>query len=96
MPTPWFIVVRVASISLTRNMYHPVSYRPYRSPSPFSTWGAGSSRFIQKVKGIFTHIFVAVDKFTKWIEAKLTAFITIAKAMQFIFETCTGSASPTT
>ena len=40
----------------------------------------------QPAKGGFTHIFVAVDKFTKWIEAKPVASITAAKAVEFISE----------
>ena len=35
----------------------------------------------------FTHIFVVVDKFTKWIEAKPIASITAAKAVEFLSET---------
>jgi transposase InsO family protein len=38
----------------------------------------------KKGKGEFTHIFIAVDKFTKWIEVKPAASITAAKAVQFI------------
>jgi hypothetical protein len=38
----------------------------------------------KKAKGGFTHIFVAVDKFTKWIKVKPTASITAAKAVEFI------------
>jgi hypothetical protein len=34
----------------------------------------------------FTHIFVAVDKFTKWIRAKLAISITAPKTMEFILE----------
>jgi hypothetical protein len=37
-----------------------------------------------KAKGEFTHIFIAVDKFTNWIEAKPATSITAAKAMEFI------------
>ena len=37
-------------------------------------------------KGGFTHIFVAIDKFAKWIEAKPVASITAAKAVEFITE----------
>jgi len=37
-------------------------------------------------KGGFTDIFVAVHKFTKWIEAKPVASITAAKAVEFITE----------
>jgi hypothetical protein len=33
-----------------------------------------------------THIFVAVDKFTMWIEVKLAASIMMAKAVGFIKE----------
>jgi hypothetical protein len=40
----------------------------------------------KKAKGGFTHIFVAVDKFTKWIKVKLAASITVAKAVEFIKE----------
>jgi hypothetical protein len=40
----------------------------------------------KKAKGGFTHIFVAVDKFTKWIEVKPAASITVGKAMEFIKE----------
>jgi hypothetical protein len=40
----------------------------------------------KKAKGGFTHIFVIVDKFTKWIEVKHAASITVAKAMEFIKE----------
>jgi transposase InsO family protein len=40
----------------------------------------------KKSKGEFTHIFIAVDKFTKWIKVKLAASITAAKAVEFIKE----------
>jgi transposase-like protein len=40
----------------------------------------------KKVKGGFTHIFIAVDTFTKWIEVKFVASITAAKAVEFIKE----------
>jgi hypothetical protein len=37
----------------------------------------------KKAKGGFTHIFIAMDKFTKWIEVKPIASITVDKAMEF-------------
>jgi hypothetical protein len=40
----------------------------------------------KKGKGGFTHIFVIVDKFTKWIEVKPAASITAAKVVEFIKE----------
>jgi transposase InsO family protein len=40
----------------------------------------------KKAKGEFTHIFVAVDKFKKWVKAKPTTSITAAKAVEFIKE----------
>jgi transposase InsO family protein len=40
----------------------------------------------KKAKGGFTHIFIALDKFTKWIEVKHAASITVAKVVEFIKE----------
>jgi transposase InsO family protein len=40
----------------------------------------------KKAKGGFTYIFMAVDRFTKWIGVKPTTSITTAKAMEFIKE----------
>jgi hypothetical protein len=40
----------------------------------------------KKAKGRFTHIFIAVDKFTKWIEVKPATTITAAKVVEFIKE----------
>jgi transposase InsO family protein len=53
---------------------------------PFSTWRLDLLGLFKKVKGGFTHIFIVVDKFTKWIEVKHAASITAAKAMEFIKE----------
>jgi hypothetical protein len=40
----------------------------------------------KKAKGGFPHIFMAVDKFTKWIEVKPAASIIAAKMVEFIKE----------
>jgi hypothetical protein len=53
---------------------------------PFSTWGLDLVGLFKKAKGGFRHIFVTVDKFTKWIAVKSTAPITMAKAVEFIKE----------
>jgi transposase-like protein len=46
--------------------------------------GAGSSRTTQKTKGGFEYVFVAINKFTKWIKYKLLVKYSIAKAVEFI------------
>jgi transposase InsO family protein len=53
---------------------------------PFSTWGLDLVGPFKKAKGGFTHIFLAVDKFTKWIKINPTASITAAKVVKFIRE----------
>jgi transposase InsO family protein len=51
---------------------------------PFYTWGLDLVVPFKKAKGEFIHIFIAVDKFTKWIEIKTAASIIAAKAVEFI------------
>jgi hypothetical protein len=53
---------------------------------PFSTSGLDLVGPFKATKGGFTHIFVVVDKFTKWIEAKPVATIIAAKAVEFVSE----------
>jgi transposase InsO family protein len=53
---------------------------------PFSTWGMYLVGPFKKAKGGFTHIFITVDKFTKWIKVKPAALIIAAKAVEFIKE----------
>jgi hypothetical protein len=50
---------------------------------PFLTWGLDVVGLFKKAKVGFTHIFVVVDKFTKWIEVKPATSITAAKAVGF-------------
>jgi transposase InsO family protein len=38
----------------------------------------------KKAQGGYTHVLVAIDKFTKWIEVKPIACLTSAKAVEFI------------
>jgi hypothetical protein len=49
----------------------------------------------KKDKGGFTHIFVAVDKFTKWIKVKPATSIIAAKAVEFIKEIMYSFGVPT-
>jgi hypothetical protein len=67
---------------------HVLSHQPQTISItwPFSTWGLDLVGPFKKAKGGFTHIFMVVDKFTKWFEVKPTASITVAKAVEFIKE----------
>jgi hypothetical protein len=51
-----------------------------------NTWRLDLVCPFKKAKGRFTHIFMAVDKFTKWIEVMPAASITAAKVVEFINE----------
>jgi len=50
---------------------------------PFTVWGLDMVDPLQRAPGGYTHIFVAIDKFTKWIKAKPVTTITAAKAKEF-------------
>jgi hypothetical protein len=56
---------------------------------PFSTWGLDLVGPLKKSKGRFTHLFVTVDKFMKWIEVKHAA-----SAVEFIKEIMYKSGVP--
>nr|AAT77321.1 putative polyprotein [Oryza sativa Japonica Group]AAV31327.1 putative polyprotein [Oryza sativa Japonica Group] len=49
----------------------------------FAVWGLDMVGPFKKVVGGYTHLFVAVDKFSKWIEAKPVITITADKARDF-------------
>jgi hypothetical protein len=50
----------------------------------FACWGLDMIGSFKKAQGGYTHALVAIDKFTKWIEYKPIAYLTLAKAMVFI------------
>jgi ribonuclease HI len=50
----------------------------------FACWGLDMIGLFKKAQGGYTHVLVAIDKFTKWIEFKLIASLTSAKAVEFI------------
>jgi hypothetical protein len=64
--------------------YHQLQTIPITRP--FSTWGLDLVGPFKKAKCGFTHIFITVDKFTKWIEVEPVASITVAKAVGSIKE----------
>ena len=47
---------------------------------------------LKKGPGGFTHLLVAVDKFTKWIEAKPITNIRSEEEVKFFLDISTGSA----
>jgi hypothetical protein len=50
----------------------------------FACWGLDMIGHFKKAQGGYTHVLVAIDKFTKWIEFKPIASLTSAKAVEFI------------
>lgn len=51
---------------------------------PFSCWGLDQVGPLKKAKGGFEYIYVAIDKFTKWIEYKPLVKYIAEKAVEFI------------
>nr|AAR96234.1 putative polyprotein [Oryza sativa Japonica Group]ABF96264.1 retrotransposon protein, putative, Ty3-gypsy subclass [Oryza sativa Japonica Group] len=50
---------------------------------PFAVWGLDMVGPFKKAVGGYTHLFVAIDKFSKWIEAKPVVTITADNAPDF-------------
>jgi hypothetical protein len=50
----------------------------------FSCWGLDQVGPLKKAKGSFEYIFVAIDKFIKWIEYKPLVKYSATKAVEFI------------
>jgi hypothetical protein len=79
-PTPLFVGVKVVSFLLAET--HVVSsVADHTYYLAFLNMGG---LIWKKAKGVFTHIFVVVDKFMKWIEVKPAASITVTKVVEFI------------
>ena len=53
---------------------------------PFACCGLDSVGHMKTVQGGYTFIFVAIDKFTKWIKVKPVSVTKAAKAVEFIQE----------
>jgi hypothetical protein len=50
----------------------------------FTCWGLDQVGPLKKAKGGFEYIFVAIDKFTEWIEYKPLVKYSVEKAVEFI------------
>ena len=53
---------------------------------PFTVWGLDMVGPLKKGPGGFTHLLVAVDKFTKWIEVKPITNIHSEEAVKFFLD----------
>ena len=49
-------------------------------------WGLDMVGSLKKAPGGFTHLLIAMDKFTKWIEAKPITNIRSEEAVKFFFD----------
>ena len=53
---------------------------------PFTVWGLNLVRKLPPIPRGFDHLFVMIDKFTKWIDAKPVATASSEAAVEFIKE----------
>ena len=53
---------------------------------PFAVWGLNLVEPLKRAPGGYTHLLVTVDKFTKWIEARLISVIKSEQAMLFFLD----------
>jgi hypothetical protein len=61
---------------------------------PVTCWGLDMIGPFKKAQGGYTHVLVAIDKFTKWIEYKPIASLISAKAVEFIQDIIFGFGIP--
>jgi transposase-like protein len=50
----------------------------------FACWGLDQVGPLKKAKGRFEYIFIAIDKFTKWIKYKLLVKYSTTRAVEFM------------
>jgi hypothetical protein len=67
---------------------------------PFAIWGPNAVGPFRTALGGYKHILVVVDKFTKWIEVRPIAKVTLEEAVKFIGDikhrsVCLTGSSPT-
>ena len=70
-------------------MKQHVSAQALRTIPPswtFACWRLDSVGPLKAAQGGYTHIFVAINKFTKWIEVKPVSSTSVAKVDEFIEE----------
>ena len=62
---------------------------------PFAVWGLDLVGPLQKAKGGYTHLLVAINKFSKWIEARPITNIRSEQAVLFFTDIIHRLGSPT-
>jgi ribonuclease HI len=80
------LVQRCEACQFLSKQRHLPAQQPQTIPVtwPFACWGLDMIGPFKKAQGGYTHVLVAIDKFTKWIEYKPIASLTSAKAVEFI------------
>nr|GEW97108.1 reverse transcriptase domain-containing protein [Tanacetum cinerariifolium] len=69
---------------VTRHPQHPLT--PITAPWPFYKWGIDIAGPFPEGPGKVKFLIVAMDYFTKWIEAKAVATITSGQVKKFVWE----------
>ena len=65
---------------------HPEKLTTMTSPWPFTVWGIDLIGQLPKGRGSVQYVAVAIDYFTKWVEAKVFASITPSKIKEFVYK----------
>jgi ribonuclease HI len=80
------LVQRCEAYQYLSKQQHLPAQQPQTIPVtwPFACWGLDMIGPFKKAQGCYTHVLVAIDKFTKWIEYKPIASLTSTKAVEFI------------
>ncbi|XP_058181265.1 uncharacterized protein LOC131299702 [Rhododendron vialii] len=70
------------------NIIHgsPTTLTPMKGPWPFAQWGVDLIGPLLKAAGQVQHAIIAVDYFTKWVEAKALATITAEVTIDFLWK----------
>nr|GEW56952.1 reverse transcriptase domain-containing protein [Tanacetum cinerariifolium] len=71
-------------LPVTRNPQQPLT--PITAPWPFYKWGIDIAGPFPKGPGKVKFLIVAIDYFTKWIEAKAVATITGSQVKKFVWD----------
>jgi hypothetical protein len=66
--------------------HHVLAYKLEPPTSPFSCWGFDMIGPLLTAPGGFNRVLVAIDMFTKWIEAKLVTCPKADRVLDFLDE----------